>query len=70
EMLQAVASRLADPDAEAPPTFGETAAQFNQLQWLFAQASRATPEIAADPQAWRSRLAATLRCYQLAALLQ
>jgi multidrug resistance protein MdtO len=70
EMLQAVASRLADPDAEAPPTFGETAAQFNQLQSLFAQASRATPEIAADPQAWRSRLAATLRCYQLAALLQ
>ncbi len=70
EMLQEVASRLADPDAEAPPTFGETAAQFNQLQSLFAQASRATPEIAADPQAWRSRLAATLRCYQLAALLQ
>jgi multidrug resistance protein MdtO len=35
-MLQAVASRLADPDAEAPPTFGETAAQFNQLQSLFA----------------------------------
>ncbi|MBS0889136.1 FUSC family protein, partial [Klebsiella variicola] len=29
-----------------------------------------TPEIAAEPQAWRSRLAATLRCYQLAALLQ
>ncbi|HHC0111309.1 TPA: FUSC family protein [Klebsiella pneumoniae] len=27
-------------------------------------------EVAADPQAWRSRLAATLRCYQLAALLQ
>ncbi|MFH4094865.1 hypothetical protein WAI78_21665, partial [Acinetobacter baumannii] len=23
-----------------------------------------------EPQAWRSRLAATLRCYQLAALLQ
>lgn len=70
EMLQAVASRLAAPGAETPPTFGETAAQFNQLQSLFAQASRATPEIAADPQAWRSRLAATLRCYQLAALLQ
>ncbi len=51
--------RLAAPDAEAPPTFGETAAQFNQLQSLFAQASRATPEIAADPLAWRSRLAAT-----------
>lgn len=69
-MLHEVARRLAAPDAEAPPTFGETAAQFNQLQSLFAQASRATPEIAADPQAWRSRLAATLRCYQLAALLQ
>ncbi|MGQ3789444.1 FUSC family protein, partial [Klebsiella quasipneumoniae] len=58
------------PGGETPPTFGETAAQFNQLQSLFAQACRATPEIAADPQAWRSRLAATLRCYQLAALLQ
>ena len=68
-MLHEVARRLAAPDAEAPPTFGETAAQFNQLQSLFAQACRATPEIAADPQAWRSRLAATLRCYQLAALL-
>ncbi|HBS4056276.1 FUSC family protein [Klebsiella pneumoniae] len=68
-MLHEVARRLAAPDAEAPPTFGETAAQFNQLQSLFAQASRATPEIAADPLAWRSRLAATLRCYQLAALI-
>ncbi len=48
-MLHEVARRLAAPDAEAPPTFGETAAQFNQLQSLFAQASRATPEIAADP---------------------
>jgi multidrug resistance protein MdtO len=54
-MLHEVARRLAAPDAEAPPTFGETAAQFNQLQSLFAQASRATPEIAADPLAWRSR---------------
>ncbi|MCL7869262.1 FUSC family protein, partial [Klebsiella pneumoniae] len=69
-MLHEVARRLAAPDAEAPPTFGETAAQFNQLQSLFAQVSRATPEIAAAPQAWRSRLAATLRCYQLATLLQ
>ena len=67
-MLHEVARRLAAPDAEAPPTFG-TAAQFNQLQSLFARASRATPEIAADP-CRRSRLAATLRCYQLAALLQ
>lgn len=40
-------------------------------EMLQSVASRlATPEIAADPQAWRSRLAATLRCYQLAALLQ
>ncbi|SBN30176.1 Multidrug resistance protein MdtO [Klebsiella variicola] len=69
-MLHEVARRLTAPGDEAPPTFGETAAQFNQLQSLFAQASRATPEIAAEPQAWRSRLAATLRCYQLAALLQ
>ena len=68
-MLHEVARRLTAPGDEAPPTFGETAAQFNQLQSLFAQASRATPEIAAEPQAWRSRLAATLRCYQLAALL-
>ena len=66
EMLQSGAT----PGGETPPTFGETAALFNQLQSLFAQACRATPEIAADPQAWRSRLAATLRCYQLAALLQ
>nr|VXZ92438.1 multidrug efflux system protein MdtO [Klebsiella pneumoniae] len=48
-MLHEVARRLAAPDAEAPPTFSETAAQFNQLQSLFARASRATPEIAADP---------------------
>ncbi len=37
EMLQSVASRLATPGGETPPTFGETAAQFNQLQSLFAQ---------------------------------
>lgn len=48
-MLHEVARRLAAPDAEAPPTFGETAAQFNQLQSLFARVSRATPEIAAAP---------------------
>lgn len=36
-MLHEVARRLAAPDAEAPPTFGETAAQFNQLQSLFAR---------------------------------
>lgn len=68
-MLHEVARRLAAPDAEAPPTFGETAAQFNQLQSLFARPAgrhRRSPPILA----WRSRLAATLRCYQLAALLQ
>ncbi|RRE24400.1 hypothetical protein EAO00_04590 [Klebsiella pneumoniae] len=62
-MLHEVARRLAAPDAEAPPTFGETAAQFNQLQSLFAQASRATPEIAADPvpgaRGWPPLCAAT-----------
>ncbi len=68
-MLHEVARRLAAPDAEAPPTFGETAAQFNQLQSLFARPAgrhRRSPPIPAR----RSRLAATLRCYQLAALLQ
>ncbi len=68
-MLHQVARRLAAPDAEAPPTFGETAAQFNQLQSLSpvpAGRHRRSPPI----RAWRSRLAATLRCYQLAALLQ
>ncbi|MEN3204200.1 multidrug efflux transporter permease subunit MdtO [Klebsiella pneumoniae] len=67
-MLHEVARRLAAPDAEAPPTFGETAAQFNQLQSLFAQPA-GRHRIAADPGL---ALAAGrhLRCYQLAALLQ
>ena len=67
-MLHEVARRLAAPDAEAPPTFGETAAQFNQLQSLFARQPGDTGDRRRSRR--RSRLAATLRCYQLAALLQ
>jgi multidrug resistance protein MdtO len=40
------------------------------LQSLYQQAARATPEIAASPQAWQSLMAAALRCYHLTALLQ
>ncbi len=70
-MLHEVARRLAAPDAEAPPTFGETAAQFNQLQSLFARGQPGdTGDRRRSPRPRRSRLAATLRCYQLAALLQ
>ena len=55
-MLHEVARRLAAPDAEAPPTFGETAAQFNQLQSLFARPAgrhRRSPPIPAALAAGR-----------------
>lgn len=52
------------------PTFQEIAAQFSQLQSLYKQATRSSPDIAADPQGWQSLMAAALHCYHLAALLQ
>ncbi|WP_308560684.1 FUSC family protein [uncultured Klebsiella sp.] len=57
-------------DGKSRPTFKEIAGQFSQLQSLYQQASRATPEIAASPQLWQSLMAAVLRCYHLTALLQ
>lgn len=69
-MLHEVAQRPTAPGDEASPVFGETTAQLSQLQSLLAQANRTTPEIAIEPQARCSQLTATLRCYQLAALLQ
>ncbi|MDV1072990.1 MULTISPECIES: FUSC family protein [Klebsiella] len=70
-MLRQTAKVLSQPDAgESQPTFTEIAGQFNQLQSLYQQAARATPEIAADPQAWQALMAAALRCYHLTALLQ
>ena len=65
-----VAVLLARPDARSPPTFKEIAEQFAQLQSLYQQATRSSPEIADSPQAWQSLMAATLHCYHLAALLQ
>ena len=65
-----VAALLAGPDAGSPPTFKEIAEQFAQLQSLYQQATRSSPEIADNPQAWQSLMAATLHCYHLAALLQ
>jgi multidrug resistance protein MdtO len=70
-MLRQTARILSQPDGGAPqPSFKEIAGQFNQLQSLYQQAARATPEIAASPQAWQSLMAAALRCYHLTALLQ
>lgn len=62
-MLHEVARRLAAPDAEAPPTFGETAAQFNQLQSLFAQPAgrhrRSPPILVPGARGWPPLCAAT-----------
>lgn len=69
-LLRQVAVLLARPDARSPPTFKEIAEEFAQLQSLYQQATRSSPEIADSPQAWQSLMAATLHCYHLAALLQ
>ena len=69
-MLRQTAKVLSQPDEGEPqPTFTEIAGQFNQLQSLYQQAARATPEIAASPQAWQSLMAAALSCSHLTALL-
>jgi multidrug resistance protein MdtO len=69
-LLREVATLLARPDASSAPTFKEIARQFAELQSLYQQATRSSPEIADSPQAWQSLMAATLHCYHLAALLQ
>ena len=70
-MLRQTARRLSQPDdGTPPPTVTEIARQFNQLRSLYQQAARATPEIAASPQAWQSLMAAALSCSHLTALLQ
>lgn len=70
-MLRQTARRLSQPDdGMPPPTVTEIAGQFNQLRSLYQQAARATPEIAASPQAWQSLMAAALSCSHLTALLQ
>lgn len=70
-MLRQTARRLSQPDdGTPPPTVTEIAGQFNQLRSLYQQAARATPEIAASPQAWQSLMAAVLSCSHLTALLQ
>lgn len=69
-MLRQTAQRLSQPDDGTPPTVTEIAGQFNQLRSLYQQAARATPEIAASPQAWQSLMAAALSCSHLTALLQ
>ena len=70
-MLRQTARRLSQPDdGTPPPTVTEIAGQFNQLRSLYQQAARATPEIAASPQAWQSLIAAALSCSHLTALLQ
>lgn len=70
-MLRKTARRLSQPDdGTPPPTVTEIAGQFNQLRSLYQQAARATPEIAASPQAWQSLMAAALSCSHLTALLQ
>ncbi|WIO42436.1 FUSC family protein [Klebsiella electrica] len=69
-LLREVATLLARPNANSAPTFKEIARQFAELQSLYKQATRSSPEIADNPQAWQSLMAATLHCYHLAALLQ
>ncbi|WP_434638910.1 FUSC family protein [Klebsiella sp. I138] len=69
-LLRQVATLLAAPGVNAPPTFKDIAEQFAQLQSLYQQATRSSPEMADSPQAWQSLMAATLHCYHLAALLQ
>ena len=70
-MIRQTARRLSQPDdGTPPPTVTEIAGQFNQLRSLYQQAARATPEIAASPQAWQSLMAAALSCSHLTALLQ
>lgn len=70
-MLRQTARLLSQPDdGTPPPTVTEIAGQFNQLRSLYQQAARATPEIAASPQAWQSLMAAALSCSHLTALLQ
>ncbi|HDT5144644.1 TPA: FUSC family protein [Klebsiella michiganensis] len=70
-MLRQTARRLSQSDdGTPPPTVTEIAGQFNQLRSLYQQAARATPEIAASPQAWQSLMAAALSCSHLTALLQ
>ncbi|MGE5985794.1 FUSC family protein [Klebsiella michiganensis] len=69
-ILRQTAQRLSQPDDGTPPTVTEIAGQFNQLRSLYQQAARATPEIAASPQAWQSLMAAALSCSHLTALLQ
>lgn len=69
-LLREVATLLARPNASSAPTFKEIARQFAELQSLYKQATRSSPEIADSPQAWQSLMAATLHCYHLAALLQ
>ena len=53
-LLRQVAVLLARPDARSPPTFKEIAEQFAQLQSLYQQATRSSPEIADSQQAWQS----------------
>lgn len=70
-MLRQTAQRLSQADdGTPPPTVTEIAGQFNQLRSLYQQAARATPDIAASPQAWQSLMAAALSCSHLTALLQ
>lgn len=70
-LLRQTAQILGQPeDRKTQPTFKDIAGQFSQLQSLYQQAARATPEIAASPQLWQSLMAAALRCYHLTALLQ
>ncbi|MEK0205672.1 FUSC family protein [Klebsiella michiganensis] len=70
-MLRQTARLLSQSDdGTPPPTVTEIAGQFNQLRSLYQQAARATPEIAASPQAWQSLMAAALSCSHLTALLQ
>lgn len=70
-LLRQVAQLLVQPGPlKNQPTFKEIAENFAQLNSLCKQATRSSPEIAADPQGWQSLMAAALHCYHLAALLQ
>lgn len=52
------------------PTLQDLAGHYLHLQSLYKLACRSDAVIAANPQAWRSAMAAALRCYHLSLLFQ
>ncbi len=70
-MFRQVSLLLIQPGSHTDrPALKDIAEQFSQLQTLYKLANFSSPDISTHPQAWRSMMAAAIRCYQLAALFQ